>query len=230
MSRILFVMSGADRWTLADGTTIPAGFFAEEVSAPHASFREAGHTIGFASPAGRAPTLDRVSLDPEVAGRNAPAAGEYVASIAADLYSPGRLDEVDIADWDAVVVPGGHAPCEDLYQDEALGRILVAAHRGDKVVASVCHGPAALLSAVDDDGTWAFEGRRLTCFTIEEEEQYGTAAGAPWLMETRLRELGGLVESGEPWAPFVVRDGRFITGQNPASSALMAEAVNDALR
>ena len=230
MSRILFVMSGADRWTRKDGTTIPAGFFAEEVSAPHALFLEAGHTVGFASPGGRPPTLDVVSLDPEVAGPSAPSAGEYVESIAGEVYSPDKLEDVDVADWDAVVVPGGHAPCEDLYENEAMGRLLVAADREGKIVAAVCHGPAALLSAVDGEGKWVFEGRRLTCFTVEEEEQYGTADGAPWLMETRLRELGGVIESGEPYAPFVVRDGRFITGQNPASSTPMAEAVNDALR
>ena len=61
----------------------------------------------------------------------------------------------------------------------------------DKVVAAVCHGPAALLSATRPDGTWAFAGRKLAGFTNDEETQAGLAERAPWLLENRMREAGG---------------------------------------
>ena len=54
----------------------------------------------------------------------------------------------------------------------------------------------------------------------------------PFLLETRIRELGAHYERGADFQPFAVRDGNLITGQNPASSErvaqLVLEAVNDA--
>jgi putative intracellular protease/amidase len=34
-----------------------------------------------------------------------------------------------------------------------------------KLVVSVCHGPAGLLPAIRADGSWVFQGYRLTSFT-----------------------------------------------------------------
>jgi hypothetical protein len=99
----------------------------------------------------------------------------------------------------------------------------------DKVVASVCHGPAALLSAMRPDGTWAFAGRRMTGFTNDEETQAGLADKAPWLLEDRLREGGGQMETGPAWQPFSVVDDNVVTGQNPASSGQAAQRTVEAL-
>jgi putative intracellular protease/amidase len=140
------------------------------------------------------------------------------------------LAEVDVRRYDAVLVPGGHGPMEDLVDDVAMGRVLTEAHDAGLIIASVCHGPAALLSVADRDGGWLFAGRRLTCLTDQEEMEFGTAVNAPWLLESRLRERGAQVEAGENWAPHVVRDGLLISGQNPASSPAIAQAVLAALR
>jgi len=52
----------------------------------------------------------------------------------------------------------------------------------------------------------------------------------PFLLETRLREQGGLFENGPNFQPYAVRDGNLVTGQDPASSALVAENIIAALR
>ena len=49
-------------------------------------------------------------------------------------------------------------------------------------------------------------------------------------LESRLRELGAQFEKAASWQPFAVRDGQLITGQNPQSSAALAEVVIAALR
>ena len=59
--------------------------------------------------------------------------------------------------YDAIFLPGGHGPMQDLAHSEALGQILRMQDEG-KVVVSVCHGPAGLLSAIRADGTWVFQG------------------------------------------------------------------------
>lgn len=229
MSNILFVLSGANHWTQSDGSSMPAGFFAEELVRPHQAFTESGHAITIASPGGRRPTMDQASIDPQVVGPDAASYRCYVESIAAQLESPAPLSDVSGHDYDAIVIPGGHAPMEDLHADEDLGRILSEATHAGAVVAAVCHGPAALLSATRPDGTWLFAGRRVVSLTNEEEEIFGTAAGAPWLLESRLRASGGVFEGAAPWTPHVVRDRRLITGQNPHSSALVADAILEEL-
>ena len=230
MSTILFVLSGADHWTQSDGSSAPAGFFAEELVRPHRAFTEAGHAITISTPGGRRPTMDQASIDPQVVGPDAAFYRCYVESIAAQLESPTPLSDVAGQDYDALVIPGGHAPMEDLYADADLGRVLGEATDAGAVIAAVCHGPAALLSATRPDGTWLFHDRRVVSLTNEEEEIFGTAAGAPWLLESRLRERGGVFEGAAPWTPHVVRDGQLITGQNPHSSALVADAILEELR
>jgi putative intracellular protease/amidase len=97
------------------------------------------------------------------------------------------------------------------------------------VIAPFCHGPAALLSAVTDDGAFAFSGRRMTVFTNGEELSGGTGENTPWFVETALREKGAVVDLGPDWTSHVVRDGNLITGQNPQSSEEVAAEVLRAL-
>lgn len=127
--------------------------------------------------------------------------------------------------YDGVFVPGGHAPMVDLYRDGDMGRLLTDAVGTQKIVGAVCHGPAALLSATRDDGSWLFAGRRLSAVTDEEEREFGTGEGAPWLLASRLREAGAVVEGGPSWQAYVVQDGRLITGRNPASAGRLADAM-----
>ncbi|MFD9598347.1 type 1 glutamine amidotransferase domain-containing protein [Kitasatospora sp. NPDC059973] len=223
MSKILFVLTGATYWTLADGTQHPTGFWADEAVAPYEVFRAAGHTVTVATPGGVIPTVDSGSLAPEFNGGE-----EGAAKVAAaldtfvELRHPVRLEDVDLADYDAVFYPGGHGPMEDLAVDPVSGRLLVAALASGKPLGVVCHGPAALLAAGLPDGSNAFAGYRLTGFTNAEETQAGLAGNAKWLLQDRLVAAGVDFQEGEPWAPKVVVDRNLVTGQNPASAAPLA--------
>ncbi|WJV50705.1 type 1 glutamine amidotransferase domain-containing protein [Streptomyces flavofungini] len=226
MSKILYVLTGASFWTLADGTEHPTGFWAEEAVAPYEAFRAAGHEIVVATPGGVLPTVDRGSLAPEANGgqEGADRVAALLASFTA-LRSPIRLEDVDLDDYAAVYYPGGHGPMEDLAVDAASGRLLSRALASGKPLAAVCHASAALLAATDADGTSPFAGYRLTGFTNAEEAQAGLADRAKWLLQDRLVAAGADFQEGEPWAPHVVVDRNLLTGQNPASSAPLAEEV-----
>ena len=100
----------------------------------------------------------------------------------------------------------------------------------DKILAAVCHGPAAFLSAHRPDGTWLFKGRRLTAFSNAEETAATFAGNAPWLLEDRLRLAGALYEAEPPWTPHVVADGNLITGQQQVSAENAAQAVLERLK
>ncbi|MGW0702610.1 type 1 glutamine amidotransferase domain-containing protein [Streptomyces sp. NPDC002867] len=223
MSKILFVMTGVDYWTLADDTKHPTGFWAEEAVAPYEAFRAAGHEIVVATPGGVVPTVDQASLAPEVNGgqENADKIANALAAMT-ELQNPIDLENVNLDDYAAVFYPGGHGPMEDLAVDATSGTLLIDTLEAGKPLGVVCHAPAALLAAVRTDGSNAFAGYRVTAFTNSEEAQAGFADKAKWLLETRLTEAGVQVQAGEPWAPNVVVDRNLVTGQNPVSSAPVA--------
>ncbi len=228
---ILMVVSAADSLTMRDGSEHPTGYWAEELVVSHRTLLDAGHTVHIATPGGKKPTVDEVSLAAESAGGQdrADSFRRYIDSLDAELSNPLVLADVDASAYDAVVMPGGHGPMADLYQDADLGRLLTAVNTAGKIIAPFCHGPAGLLSATDDDGAFTFAGRRLTVFTNEEELGGGTGPNTPWFVEDVLKEKGAVVENGAAWTSHVVRDGNLITGQNPQSSEDVAKEVLKAL-
>lgn len=226
MSAILFVVTGADHWVLADGTKHPTGYWAEELLTPYRKFTQAGHQVVVATPGGVVPTVDQASLTADANGSqdNADAIAAGLAAIEA-LKAPLALETVDLANYAAVFYPGGHGPMEDLSVDEDSARLLVETLRSGKPLGVVCHAPAALLATEDAAGSSPFAGYRLTGFTNAEETQAGLADKAKWLLQDRLVALGADFEEGEPWAPHVVVDRNLSTGQNPSSSGPLADQI-----
>jgi aldehyde dehydrogenase (NAD+) len=231
MASVLFVVTGADHWTLADGTSHPTGFWAEELVVPYTAFREAGHDVTISTPGGITPTVDQGSLTAEANGgqERADEIAARLDELSDVLATPAKLSEVDVARFDAVFYPGGHGPMEDLAVDELSGHVLTQALDSGKPLGVLCHAPAALLAARRADGTWPFAGYRMTGFSNAEEAAVGLADKAPWLVEDRLVELGAGYEAGAPFSPYTVSDRNLLTGQNPASSEKLAREVISAL-
>lgn len=151
------------------------------------------------------------------------------------LNSPRHLAELtddDLAACDGVFIPGGHGPMVDLADNPAMDRVLRYFHERQKLIASLCHGPAAFLSAGNGfDGSWLFDGYRMTAFSDIEEDQVPVGRlGAPWYVEAELRNRGAVIDNAPAeWASHVVVDRNVITAQNPASSEAAADAVLTAL-
>ncbi|TLG15618.1 type 1 glutamine amidotransferase domain-containing protein [Nocardia cyriacigeorgica] len=227
MTKVLFVISAADRWTLNDGEVHPSGFWAEEVAVPHRIFSEAGWDITIATPGGKAPTLDRLSLG--IAGGMPWKRREverYLDSIKTRLDTPVPLDSVDADSFDLVFYPGGHGPMEDLAYDETSGALLAHRLASGKKLALLCHAPAAVLAATTPDGTSAFAGYRMTGLSNREELLNRFAKKAPWLLEDKLKEIGVEYSKGRiPLRPYVVVDRNLYTGQNPQSSEELARRL-----
>ena len=226
MSTILFVVTGADHWTLKDGSKHPTGYWAEELVAPYRVFTAAGHTVVVATPGGVVPTVDQGSLAAGVNGGQEQADAIRAALDGIDaLRTPLPLEDVRLSDYAAVFYPGGHGPMEDLAVSPVSGALLTAALDSGRPLGVVCHAPAALLAAERADGSPTFAGYRLTGFSNTEEAQAGFADKAVWLLQDRLVGIGADFREGEPWAPHVVVDRNLYTGQNPASSGPLAEEI-----
>jgi putative intracellular protease/amidase len=227
MTSVLIVVSAANRWTLKDGSSHPSGYWAEELAEPHRIFAAAGWDITIATPGGVAPTVDRLSLG--LAGglpAKTRAVADYLRQHDSALAHPKVLADIDPDDYDVVFYPGGHGPMEDLAVDADSGRILTAVLDSGRPLALLCHAPAATLAARRDDGTWPFEGYRMTGLSNTEERLNRFARKASWLLQDRLVEFGAIYRKGRlPLRPFLVVDRNLYTGQNPASSAMLAHKL-----
>src|SRR5687767_10225657 len=212
----LLVLTSPDR--LGD-TGTPTGFWLEELAAPYYALLEAGFAVDLASPKGGKPPVDPKSEKAEEA---------VVKRFLADKDAMQKLETTATLlsithAYDAYFVVGGHGVMFDLGLSAEAGAILGRAWDAGKVVAAVCHGPAALVPVKDGDGAPIVKGRRVAGFSNEEEEAVKLTNVVPYALESKLVELGGLYERGPSWQPFAVRDGRLVTGQNPRSSAAVAK-------
>lgn len=232
MKKALFVVTAADRWTLNDGEVHPSGYWGEEVAMPHKIFSEKGWNITVATPSGKKPTLDHLSL--QLKGGSAPwkvgKIKNYLKSIENQLNNPIILEDISetefINEYDLVFYPGGHGPMEDLAYNKTSGELLNSRLASGKPLALLCHAPAAILATADDSGQTPFAEREMTGLSNREELFNRFAKKAPWLLEDKLKELGIKYSKAKlPLKSFVVVDGNLYSGQNPQSSEKLAERL-----
>ncbi|WP_319423736.1 type 1 glutamine amidotransferase domain-containing protein [Pleurocapsa sp. FMAR1] len=140
------------------------------------------------------------------------------------------IEDIDFNQYDAVFLPGGHGTMWDLPKSKPLANIISQAYAQDKVVAAVCHGVAGLVGATKPDGSPLVNGLQINSFTNAEEDAVGLSDAVPFMLETKLRELGGNFQSADNFEPFAIKSGNLITGQNPASSELVANKLLETLQ
>jgi putative intracellular protease/amidase len=223
--KVLLVVSSEGRLD-ANGTHQRPGFEMDELAQAWLVLRANGLRVEVASPAGGAPVADRYN-DANDSIRAFKADPQAVAA----LKGSRRTQDVTRGEHAAILVIGGKGAMFDLPRDTALATLLGAHHASGGVLAAVCHGPAVFASVRRPDGQPLVAGRRVTGFTDEEETVFGKrwAQEYPFWIERRLREQGAHWEEAQLMMPKLVVDDRLITGQNPFSTALAAEAVVRAL-
>lgn len=218
---VLIVLTSHDQ--LGD-TGEKTGFWLEEFAAPYYVFKDAGAHVTLASPKGGQPPLDPKSALEDFQ-TDATRRFNDDAAAQEDLANTRVLADVSADDYDAVFYPGGHGPLWDLASDAHSIALIEAFWAQEKIVSAVCHAPIVLMNAKDQDGTYLVKGRNVTGFTNGEEDAVGLTDVVPHLVEDTLIERGGKYAKADDFAPFIQQDGNLITGQNPASSDPVAEAV-----
>jgi putative intracellular protease/amidase len=204
------------------------GFYYDEMAAPYWTIRDLGWQITLASVAGGPGLPDpKTVVEPD---KRPPNVARFMADPAAmdQLETTLMASEVNGSDYDCVFLPGGHGAMWD-FDDNTVGQIVTDAWASGAVVGAVCHGPSGLLQAKETDGSPLVQGKRVNSFTNRETEQIELMGVEPFLLETRLRELGALFECSENFTSHAVRDGRLITGQNPQSTAAVCQLLHDTL-
>lgn len=211
---ILMVVTTADKMNDDHKT----GLWLSEFGEAYLEFAKKGYNVTVASPlGGKAPVDDR-SLEGDVP--------QEMLDTAIHLENTLKLDSIaDVSIFDAIFLPGGHGTMFDLPDNEKLQAVIRELYEDNKIVAAVCHGPAGLVGVTLSDGTPLVAGKSVTAFTDEEERETTLDQFMPFLLETRLRELGANFVGAANWTNHLQVEGNLITGQNPQSTISVAKEV-----
>ena len=163
--------------------------------------------------------------------------------------SPSQALENGLDQYDALFIPGGHAPMGSLMENRELG-IILRISTPNKPTAMICHGPAASLAALPDPAAyrkalvdrdvksvlslgkgWIYDGYAMTALSDAEEWPGEVAKGTemPFHLEQALQLAGARIQVQGMNQSHVVKDRELITGQNPASDLELAKALEKAL-
>jgi len=224
--KILMVLTSHDQ--LGD-TGEKTGFWLEEFASPYYVFKDANADVTLASPTGGQPPLDPKSDEPDF---QTEATKRFKGDVEAQaaLANTSKLSDVSSENYDAVFYPGGHGPLWDLAEDRNSIALIESMNSSGKVVSAVCHAPSVFRHAKALDGSPLVKGRSVTGFSNTEEEAVQLSDVVPFLLEEELKGKGANYSKADDWHPHVISDGNLITGQNPASSEMVARAVLEKIK
>jgi protease I len=126
----------------------------------------------------------------------------YKSKIGMAATSDAAASDLNGADFDVVVIPGGYAP-DRMRRDAGMVDLVRDAYDAGKLVAFICHAGWLPISA------GIVKGKKLTSFFAIKDD---------------------LVNAGAEWVDAaVVRDGNLITSRTPADLPDFCRAIVEAL-
>jgi putative intracellular protease/amidase len=222
--------------TTSSTTGWPVGFWAAELFHPLYEFTRARYQVTVASPDGGRVELDAMS-DPRDASRWS--ADDLISmgalntpEIAGLLEQTARLADLDLDEFDALVVCGGQGPMFQFPDNEDLQRAIAHFYEAETPTAALCHGVCALLDVELSDGSSLIAGKTITGFANVEEDFTDSAVGQrvqPFRIEDEARQRGANYVQGGLFKAFAIRDNQLITGQQQYSGAKVAQLVIESL-
>jgi putative intracellular protease/amidase len=224
--RILMVLTSNGRFGMQGGET---GLWLDSFATPFYAFEDAGVSAEVATIRGGAPAIDPRSRT-ETAATDAVRRAEADARLQDGLARAPAMRQVQITAYDAIFLPGGHGAAWDFPASPELTVALEQFALKNRPIVAVGHGVAGLIPVMDRRSQPLTRGRRVAAPTLAEEKADGLDQALPFPLETKLRDLGAILEPAEPFAPKVEQDDLLITGQNAASAAAAAEALIDFFR
>ena len=219
--KVLMVLTSHDQ---LGNTGEKTGFWVEEFAAPQYEFKDAGFEITLTSPQGGQQPIDPKSELDDFQTEHTKrfdADSDAKAQLAATI----ALGNINSDDYDAIFYPGGHGPLWDLVSDQTSIDLISNTLAAQRPVATVCHSTAVLLDVKDSADNYIIKDKAVSGFSNSEEDAVALTDVVPFLLEDELKQRGGDYQRADDWMPYAVQDGLIITGQNPASSSLVAQKL-----
>ncbi|MFC4549495.1 MULTISPECIES: type 1 glutamine amidotransferase domain-containing protein [Halorussus] len=214
------------------------GYWGEECVTPLELLSDADVDVDVATPSGNKPVVDDRSIDPENVGEETAERVEEVHATDQRLQNPKPVANADADMYDVVVFPGGHGTEWDVNQDRHARKLLrdvVEREDGGKALV-VCHAVGLLAFTRDSDGGFLVEGRDVTGFPNEWEEDIvddndlmPDGRKLPYWVEDEVKAAGGNWDAELDNDESVTVDGDLITARGPESSEAGATALLEAL-
>ena len=217
--RVLIVLTSND--DLGDSGQ-KTGWYLPEAAHPYNVFKAAGCTISWASPKGGEAPVDADSLDMNDAGNKTFWENEETKNMTKNTM---KLSDCKSDDYDCIFFAGGFGVMWDFPDDPDVHRLSKEMYEANKIVAAVCHGPAALLKVKLSNGDFMVKGHDVAAFTNEEEDAMKRREIVPFTCEDLLKENGGFHKSAGVFKACVAVRGNLYTGQNPPSASPVAEEI-----
>jgi putative intracellular protease/amidase len=229
---------------VSTSTGWPVGFWWSELTHPYYAFTEAGWQVDVYSPDGGRCEWDAMS-DPEDGSQwqaeDVISRGyKHDPSFMKLVEDTRPVRDLDVDDYDVLVVAGGQGPMFSFKDATDLRRKFVEFYETGKVTSALCHGTAILAFATLSDGEPLVKGKTVTGFPNVEEDladRMTWEAGAlpqgehimPWRIEDELRKLGANYIQAGAFRSFAIRDGNLVTGQQNFSGAEVAQKILEAV-
>jgi putative intracellular protease/amidase len=234
-------------------------FDVTEVAVPWRLLTRSHHTVVFATEhGGTAPACDPLLLTGVLFGKLGaePEPKAFYAEMeqSPEFKSPISWSSIDPASFDALLLPGGHAPGMRQYLgSEPLQAKVAAFWKLERPVAAICHGVLVLARTRDPaTGKSVLAGHRTTCLPkymersaylatfwklgryyrtydayVEDEVRFALASPSDFVRGPRVLSKRGTDTDDTP--AFVVEDGRYVSARWPGDAYLFARKLLERL-
>ncbi|MEL6193609.1 MAG: nuclear transport factor 2 family protein [Bacteroidota bacterium] len=215
--KALLVVSSVDK----QGTSeLPAGNSFPEVMLAYHGYQQAGYHVDILSPkGGKVPLVYINSTD------SLTLAYLYDKEFMYRLSNTLCPDEIKSSEYDIIQYTGGSAPIFDIPENKAIQEIamnIYEEHNG--VIAAVCHGTAGIVNLKTEDGKYLIEGKNVNGVPDRQENKsLAHYQHYPFIIETVMKERGGIFKHSDIQEPHMEVAGRLITGQNSVSTEMVTQ-------
>jgi len=218
--KILFVVTNHEK---KGNTGEKTGFYLSEVTHPWDVLTSAGYEVDFVSPKGGKAPVEGFNLS-DSTNKKFWLDTKYRQKIENTL----NPESINPEEYAAIHFAGGHGAMWDLPNNKQLTAIASKIYENNGIISALSHGSAGLLNIKLDD-KYLVEGKKINAFTNEEETAVKLDKAAPFLLESKLIEIGAIFEKSGLWQTHVTVDQRLVTGQNPQSAKAVGEALLEQL-
>lgn len=198
----------------------PTGYELTELARAYWVFTANGFEVDIASPDGGEPYA---LIDDEDMGQY-DFAFLNDQSVQKKIKSTFKLTDVRADNYIAIYFVGGKGAMFDFPDNPTIQDLVKSFAEHKKIIAAVCHGPAALVNVKIND-QWFVANKKVSSFTNNEELLLLSNAESifPFLLQQKLEERGAQFIAGPDYLEQISVSNGLVTGQNPWSVWRLAE-------